>query len=157
MESEHESCTICKRAFKGGEELMRHIQDDHNRKKCPKCQKMIPANTMTRHTEEHTTREQISKGKKVKKPKTAAKKGKNPYTEFCRQERPKIKQDHPLHNVGQVNAELGRRWKELTDEEKDEYRGDVEIGEAGAAALERQEAGDATEVVISLWKNFDAF
>ena len=29
--------------------------------------------------------------------------------------------------------------------------------EAGAAALERQEAGDATEVVISLWKNFDAF
>ena len=150
MESEHESCTICKRAFKGGEELMRHIQDDHNRKKCPKCQKMIPANTMTRHTEEHTTREQISKGKKVKKPKTAAKKGKNPYTEFCRQERPKIKQDHPLHNVGQVNAELGRRWKELTDEEKDEYRGDVEIGEAGAAALERQEAGDATEVVISL-------
>ena len=73
MESEHESCTICKRAFKGGEELMRHIQDDHNRKKCPKCQKMIPANTMTRHTEEHTTREQISKGKKVKKPTTAAK------------------------------------------------------------------------------------
>ena len=152
MESEHESCTICKRAFKGGEELMKHIQEDHNRKKCPKCQKMIPANSMTRHTEEHSTREKISRGKKVKKATPAQSKGKNPYHEFCRQERPNIKQEHPLYNLGQVNAELGRRWKELTVEEKEEYRGDVDIGEAGAAALERQDAGDAEiiEVVFSL-------
>ena len=100
MESDHERCTICKRAFKGGEELMKHIQEDHNRTKCPKCEKMIAANLMDRHSEEHITRERISKGKKVKKSSTAeAKKGKNPYHEFCRQERPKIKQDHPLYIV----------------------------------------------------------
>ena len=143
MESDHERCTICKRAFKGGEELMKHIQEDHNRTKCPKCEKMIAANLMDRHSEEHITRERISKGKKVKKSSTAgAKKGKNPYHEFCRQERPKIKQDHPLYNLGQVNAELGRRWKGLTDEEKEDYRGNGGDGEAGAAA-ERQDGGDA--------------
>ena len=148
MKSEHESCTICKRAFKGGEDLMKHIQEDHNRKKCPKCGKMIAANAMTRHSEEHTTREKISKGKKVKKPTTASKK--NPYIDFCRQERPKIKQEHPLYSLGQVNAELGRRWRELTDEEKEDYRGDVDIGEAaGPAAEEREEAAETREVVIS--------
>ena len=67
MESDHERCTICKRALKGGEELMKHIQEDHNRTKCPKCEKMIAANLMDRHSEEHITRERISKGKKVKK------------------------------------------------------------------------------------------
>ena len=142
MESEHERCTICKRAFKGGEELMKHIQEDHNRKKCPKCEKMIAANLMERHSDEHITREKIYKSKKVKKPTTTATKGKNPYHEFCRQERPKIKQDHPLYNLGQVNAELGRRWKGLTDEEKEDYRGNGGDGEAGAAA-ERQDGGDA--------------
>ena len=148
MKTEHESCTICKRAFKGGEDLMKHIQEDHNRKKCPKCGKMIAANAMTRHSEEHTTREKISKGKKVKKPTTASKK--NPYIDFCRQERPKIKQEHPLYSLGQVNAELGRRWRELTDEEKEDYRGDVDIGEAaGPAAEEREEAAETREVVIS--------
>ena len=122
---------------------MKHIQEDHNRTKCPKCEKMIAANLMDRHSEEHITRERISKGKKVKKSSTAeAKKGKNPYHEFCRQERPKIKQDHPLYNLGQVNAELGRRWKGLTDEEKEDYRGNGGDGEAGAAA-ERQDGGDA--------------
>ena len=127
---------------------MKHIQEDHNRKKCPKCGKMIAANAMTRHSEEHTTREKISKGKKVKKPTTASKK--NPYIDFCRQERPKIKQEHPLYSLGQVNAELGRRWRELTDEEKEDYRGDVDIGEAaGPAAEEREEAAETREVVIS--------
>ena len=146
MKTEHESCTICKRAFKGGEELMKHIQEDHNRKKCPKCGKMIAVNAMTRHSEEHTTREKIAKGKKVKKPTTASKK--NPYIDFCRQERPKIKQDHPLYNLGQVNAELGRRWRELTDDEKEDYRGDVDIDEATGPA-EREEAAETREVVIS--------
>ena len=62
---------------------MKHIQEDHNRTKCPKCEKMIAANLMDRHSEEHITRERISKGKKVKKSSTAgAKKGKNPYHEF---------------------------------------------------------------------------
>ena len=127
---------------------MKHIQEDHNRKKCPKCGKMIAANAMTRHSEEHTTREKIAKGKKVKKPTTASKK--NPYIDFCRQERPKIKQDHPLYNLGHVNAELGRRWRELTDDEKEDYRGDVDIAEATGPA-EREEAAETREVVISFF------
>ena len=90
MESDHERCTICKRAFKGGEELMKHIQEDHNRTKCPKCEKMIAANLMDRHSEEHITRERISKVKKVKKPLTAgAKKGKIPMLSFVVKNDPK--------------------------------------------------------------------
>ena len=143
MKNEHEACSICKRAFKGGEELMKHIQEDHNRSKCPKCQKMIASNAMARHSEEHATREKIAKGKKVKKPSTAAKK-KNPYIEFCRLERKKIKDDHPMLLPGQVNAELGRRWKELSREEQEEYR---QIGEDAALVEVENEREDEIAAV----------
>ncbi len=118
--------------------MMKHIQEDHNRSKCPKCQKMIASNAMARHSEEHATREKIAKGKKVKKPSTAAKK-KNPYIEFCRLERKKIKDDHPMLLPGKVTAELGRRWKELSREEQEEYR---HIGEDAALVEVQNERED---------------
>ena len=123
--------------------MMKHIQEDHNRTKCPKCQKMIASNAMARHSEEHATREKIAKGKKIKKPSTAAKK-KNPYIEFCRLERKKIKDDHPMLLPGQVNAELGRRWKELSREEQEEYR---HIGEDAALVEVQNEREDEIAAV----------
>ena len=49
-------------------------------------------------------------------------KTKNPYFVFCKDERPRVKADHPLYNTGQVSTELGRCWRELSQEEKQLHR-----------------------------------
>ncbi|KAJ2699211.1 hypothetical protein H4R19_005547, partial [Coemansia spiralis] len=43
------------------------------------------------------------------------------YVLFCRQERPLLVQANPHWDLPTVNKELGRRWKELTSEQKEAY------------------------------------
>ncbi|KAJ1733885.1 hypothetical protein LPJ61_001348, partial [Coemansia biformis] len=43
------------------------------------------------------------------------------YVLFCRQERPLLVQANPQWDLPTVNKELGRRWKELTAEQKEAY------------------------------------
>ena len=45
----------------------------------------------------------------------------NPYMNFVAQERPKIATDHPDFTFGEIGRELGRRWRALTDEEKEKF------------------------------------
>lgn len=43
------------------------------------------------------------------------------FQRFCKEKRPDLKRDHPDMKFGDVNKELGRMWKELSDEEKNKY------------------------------------
>ena len=122
----HETCKICKRMYKDERELEEHTAKEHNKTKCGRCGKMVLTSTLERHMEEHQTQAKIANGKKLAKTQTGGKRGKNPYVEFCRQERAAVKSDHPLYTFGQINQELGRRWKALTDDEKRAYRDDQE-------------------------------
>ena len=118
MGGEHETCNICKRIFKGKDELNEHKQEEHNRTKCVTCGKMVQARALERHIEEHTTQAKIAKGKKIQKSKTAQPRV-NPYVEFCRQERPLIKADHPLYSFGEINKELGKDGGHCPTEKKE--------------------------------------
>ncbi|KAJ2761543.1 hypothetical protein IWQ57_006021, partial [Coemansia nantahalensis] len=51
------------------------------------------------------------------------------YVLFCRQERPVLVQANPHWDLPTVNKELGRKWKELTAEQKEAYH-DLERKEA---------------------------
>ena len=155
MGGEHETCNICKRIFKGKDELNEHKQEEHNRTKCVTCGKMVQARALERHIEEHTTQAKIAKGKKIQKSKTAQPRV-NPYVEFCRQERPLIKADHPLYSFGEINKELGKRWGALSDGEKRAFKnireeeldepGQNEVAaDAAAAAILRREREAAIE------------
>ena len=42
--------------------------------------------------------------------------------EFRKSEMQRIKADHPLYTASQINTELSRRWKEMSEQEKDAYR-----------------------------------
>ncbi|KAJ2783654.1 hypothetical protein H4R18_001564 [Coemansia javaensis] len=53
------------------------------------------------------------------------------YVVFCRQERPLLVQANPTWDLPTVNKELGRRWKELTPEQKEVYH-DLERSESDA-------------------------
>ena len=122
MGVEHETCNMCKRIFKDVGELNKHTETDHNRTKCKTCAKMVPASTLERHLEEHITQAKIAKGRKVQKSQTGLKAKPNAYLEFCRQERPLIKADHPLYTFGEINTELGKRWGALSDAENRAYK-----------------------------------
>jgi hypothetical protein len=43
------------------------------------------------------------------------------YDEFCRRHREEVKSEHPDWKPQAVKSELSRRWKEMTDEQKNEY------------------------------------
>jgi hypothetical protein len=68
------------------------------------------------------------------------------FTQFSRVHRPQLKCDHPTLSFGDIAKELGRMWRELTDEQKASY---TEAGVAFKAAadakaarlLEKQTAG----------------
>ena len=58
--------------------------------------------------------------KKTKKKKAEGepKKGKSAYIFFCADERPIIKEEHPDMHAKEILAELGGRWKKLSDKEQ---------------------------------------
>jgi hypothetical protein len=61
--------------------------------------------------------------KKTKKKKATGepKKGKSAYIFFCADERPIVKEENPEMPAKEILAELGARWKKLSDEEKEKY------------------------------------
>ena len=143
--STHKCCTICKKMFKDGNDLEKHMTE-HKKSKCKKCGKTVTITGLERHMEQHKDmdKREYSKVKKTSKKNEldeidGKKQKKNPYFSFCKDERPKVKADHPLYNMGQVNSELGRRWRELKEEERQVYRDG--LAEAGAAAGHGDVAG----------------
>jgi len=56
--------------------------------------------------------------KKTNKDKTAPKRGKSAYIFFCIKARPDIKAANPTMASKDITKELGRQWREMTDEEK---------------------------------------
>lgn len=49
------------------------------------------------------------------------KKKPNPYIKFCSEQRPIIKEQFPEMKQTQIISELGKRWKELSQEDKNKY------------------------------------
>ena len=61
------------------------------------------------------------KKKRSKKPEGAPTRGKSAYLFFCQANRPEVKEANPSFKATEIMAELGRMWKELSDDEKVEF------------------------------------
>ena len=59
--------------------------------------------------------------KPQKKKKTGLKRKPSGYILFCKEERPKIKEDHPQMVFKDIGKELGKRWGDLGDAGKAEW------------------------------------
>ena len=55
------------------------------------------------------------------KKKSGGKKKISGYMVFCKEQRPILKKESPDMPFGQVGKELGKRWKALSDKEKEQY------------------------------------
>eukprot|EP00948_MAST-09A_sp_MAST-9A-sp1_P001606 g1606.t1 len=68
----------------------------------------------------------------------------NPYWFFCRDRKEEIKRRCPNYNFGQINKELGRLWKALSEEEKVGFRAlsdaDKRVARAHNLRVEHEEA-----------------
>jgi hypothetical protein len=71
------------------------------------------------------------KKKRSKKPEGAPTRGKSAYLFFCQANRAEVKEANPSFKATEIMAELGRMWKELSDEDK------VEFEEQAAEAKEK--------------------
>ena len=60
--------------------------------------------------------------KKEKKDKNAPKGAKTAYILFCADERPKVKEEEPGMDSKKIAAELGKRWKELKDDDEEKVK-----------------------------------
>ena len=62
-------------------------------------------------------------GKTAAKTKTAARTYRplSPYMNFCKLARKEIVKENPDYTFGEIGAELGSRWKQMTIEEKSKY------------------------------------
>jgi len=63
----------------------------------------------------------MRKRKRAKKDPNAPKRALSAFFFFSQVKRPEVSQSHPDYKVGQVAQELGRMWKELTEQEKKTY------------------------------------
>lgn len=60
-----------------------------------------------------------TKAPKAKKDPNAPKKPSGAYIFFCNDKRGEVKQGNPEYGVAQIGKELGARWKEVTDKDKE--------------------------------------
>ena len=60
--------------------------------------------------------------KKEKKDKNAPKGAKSAYILFCADERPKVKEEEPGMDAKKIAAELGKRWKELKEDDEEKVK-----------------------------------
>ena len=67
----------------------------------------------------------------------------NAFMRFSKQERPNVKQEHPDMAPKDVLRELGRRWQELSDNDKEPYQ--TAYAEAKAALEQTAEAGSDSD------------
>jgi hypothetical protein len=108
-------------------------------------------------------KEKTAAPKKEKKSKTekapATKRPKNPYFEYLSSERANIKADLLAENselkgrdlVTSITKEAGRRWKEMSDEEKQPYIDVVSVNaDAEETGSEIQQEGNATNTMASI-------
>lgn len=63
----------------------------------------------------------LRKRKRIKKDPDAPKRALSAFFFFSHDKRPEVQQGHPEWKVGQVAQELGRQWKDLTDDTKRKY------------------------------------
>jgi hypothetical protein len=61
------------------------------------------------------------KKKRTKKPEGAPTRGKSAYLFFCQANRAEVKEANPSFKATEIMAELGRMWKESSDEDKVEF------------------------------------
>jgi HMG (high mobility group) box len=76
---------------------------------------------MTQKINQKKTRGKASGTKKRTKEEGAPTRGKSAYLFFCADKRPKVKDEYPDMKATEIMSELGRMWKELSDEEKEPY------------------------------------
>ena len=160
MSDEHPLCNICAKHFATDGDLRAHLPS-HVMVKCNQCGKDIPKTELKKHKEEHRTIEEFKKSvnnSKIKKiaPKVTA--SKNPWVNFCKEQRANVKQRHPLYDSAQVTKELGLQWRRLTEEEKANYRELNQIEEEqiedamGNEDLEGANHGDEGDRQVSHWQ-----
>ena len=58
----------------------------------------------------------------VFKEEEAPAKKKNPFIAFCSEHRSAVKESNPEMKMTDISKELGKKWKELSEEEKAAYR-----------------------------------
>ena len=80
-----------------------------------------PKSSSQSDSESESKTEKKRKVKKEKDP-DAPKRPLTPYILFCMEKRDTVKTDNPSMGGKEVTTELGRLWKELTDDEKDIYK-----------------------------------
>ena len=83
-----------------------------------------PSILETWKTQENGLKILLEKNDKIKKKKDAnAPKGaKSAYILFCADERPKVKEEEPDMDSKKIAAELGKRWKELKDDDEEKVK-----------------------------------
>jgi len=73
-------------------------------------------------SEESESEEEKSAKKKRKKPdKDAPHKSLTPFIMFSKEVRPRFQKDYPNETFGDIGKRVGQRWKELSEDEKQEY------------------------------------
>ena len=60
------------------------------------------------------------KGKSEDKPQSSKKV--NGYTQFCSSNRASVKEDNPEMSAAEITKELARQWKELDEDEQNEWK-----------------------------------
>ena len=96
------------------------------------------------------------KKKRAKKDKDAPKGALSGYMFFANEQRSIIKGEHPEWSLTEITSEMGRRWRELTDEDKvpyqeknaadkERYKKEMEVYKAKKAAEEAEGDGSADE------------
>ena len=108
------------------EEIKNYVPSETSNFEKPKSEKKPKKTTTTEKPKKTTTTE------KPKKPKTA-------YIIFCQEKRPEIKNENPEMSAKEITKELGRRWKELSEEEKLEFKQEEKVQEEKVQEEEVQE------------------
>ena len=153
---EHPRCNVCGKQFTTDGDLRAHLPS-HAMVKCSQCGKEIQKKEMKKHKEEHKTIEEFKKSvnnSKIKKiaPKVTA--SKNPWVNFCKEQRENVKRKHPLYDSAQVTKELGLQWRRLTEEEKANYRelNQIEEEQIDMDNLGGGNHGDEGDRQVSHWQ-----
>ena len=141
---EHPICIVCSKRFATEADLRAHLPI-HVRIKCSTCSKMVQKQNLRKHKEEHKTIEDFKKAvnnTKIKKmaPKVSA--SKNPWVNFCKEQRENVKREHPLYDHAQVTRELGQQWRRLSEDEKAAYR------EVAGEQVDLEELGGGNQAVV---------
>ncbi|NBO22178.1 hypothetical protein EBU94_02395 [bacterium] len=117
------------------------IKDDKDK---IKIYKDMAEEDKERFEQEKTDMGITEKPKKTKKIDGGVKKNKSAYIFFCQQERTRIKEENPEMKGTEIMSELGKRWKELGDEEKKVFQEQAD-GDKERYLQQKQDTGNDSE------------